>query len=357
MLVEASRDSLKLELMNIENINTDNQILVVAEIGNNHEGDIELAKEMIRHAANAGAGAVKFQTIVPNRLVSESDTGRIDRLNKFQFSYAQFEELAEFSNQCGIHFFSTPFDLESARFLNRIQSIFKISSGDNNFYPLIEEVAEFGKDMIISTGLSELANLVKVNEIVTETWKRIGSNAELAFLHCVASYPVPYEQANLKRILWLKNQFPHATIGYSDHTLGIDACIHAACLGARIIEKHFTLDKHFSDFRDHQLSADPEELTNLVEKLTALDLALGIDAQSTQICESENIKQLRRSIAAGTDIAKGAVVRHEQLTWIRPGTGLPCGSENKVIGKQAVRDIAAGEILLLEDFESAEPAG
>ena len=150
--------------MKIGGLDLDQKVFVIAEIGNNHEGDFALAEELITRAAESGADAVKFQTIIPELFVSRAETARLERLKKFQFSFEQFASLAETARKAGVVFFSTPFDLESARFLNTIQPIFKIASGDNNFYPLLEEVASFGKPMIVSTGLADLAQVRRTHD-------------------------------------------------------------------------------------------------------------------------------------------------------------------------------------------------
>ena len=239
--------------MKINQIDTDQQVFIVAEIGNNHEGDFDVAQELIRQASIVGADAVKFQTYLPELYVSSEDQERLERLRKFQFNFEQFQSLEEFSREQDIIFFSTPFDLVSAEELNKFQSLFKVSSGDNTYIRLLEKVASFKKPTIVSSGLASIKDL----ELVYKIWSKMNAIKKLAILHCVSSYPVPIEEANLLAISELKKVFPDVVIGYSDHTLGIQASCSAVAMGARIIEKHFTIDKNYSDFRDHQLSADP----------------------------------------------------------------------------------------------------
>jgi N,N'-diacetyllegionaminate synthase len=334
----------------IGDFDTSRQVFVVAEIGNNHEGDFALAQEMVRRAAEAGVDAVKFQTFVPDRFVTSADTARLERLRHFQLSYVQFEQLAHLARGLGVMFFSTPLDIESARFLNTIQTVFKIASGDNTFFPLIETVAEFGKPMIISTGLATMPLLERLRRDVRAIWKRTGSDAELAFLHCVVSYPVPLEQAALGGIAALKARFTDCTIGYSDHTVGTDAALFAVAAGARIIEKHFTIDKNYSDFRDHQLSADPVEMRDLVQRIRALTTMMGSEEKVVVPCEEELRTPVRRSIAAARDLAAGAVVTRDDLIWLRPGTGIPAGEEDRVIGHRVVRAITRGELIAAADL-------
>lgn len=335
--------------MNIGNFDTNERVFIIAEIGNNHEGNFEIAKKMISEAAASGVDAVKFQTFIPEH-ISSGDKTRLDRLRGFQFSYDQFSELSLYAKRKGLIFFSTPFDIESAKFLNTIQPIFKIASGDNNFFPLIETVANFYKPMIISTGIISPEEIKKIETFIKKIWHKNNVNPGLSFLHCVASYPVPDDQANLASIIYLNKIFPEVVIGYSDHTLGIKAAVMSVIAGSRIIEKHFTLDKNYSNFRDHQLSADPKELAILVKEVRKAEEMLGIEEKKTQICEKEMNLAGRRSIAAGQDLKNGSKLKFSNLTWVRPGNGLSPGNESKIIGKILKRDLKFGEIIKQSDL-------
>lgn len=330
--------------MRIGNFDTDKRVFVIAEVGNNHEGDFTLAQEMIGRAAEAGVDAVKFQTFIPERYVSCSDPERLERLRKFELAQTDIEALNKQASKCGLIFFSTPFDIASAYFLNSFQPLFKIASGDNNFFPLIDVVASFDKPTLISTGLANLDLLDRLYR----TWGKKADKLRLAFLHCVASYPVPDEQANLGAIATLKARYPDIAIGYSDHTLGIDAAVLAAAAGARLVEKHFTVDKKYSDFRDHQLSAEPSEMKALVEKIRQLEILLGTGDKKPQPCEVDLEIAMRRSISVSRDIHKGTILRLDDLTWVRPGTGLSPGNEDFVIGKMLNRSLQRGEIIVPE---------
>jgi len=337
--------------MKIGNINTKEKVFIIAEIGNNHEGNFELAKQMISQAAVAGADAVKFQTFVPKNLVSNDNEERLKQLSKFQLSYDQFAELSLIAKEKGLIFFSTPFDIETAKFLNTIQPIFKIASGDNNFYPLIDTVASFGKPMIVSTGVADLALIKKVYNKIFKIWA--GKKKDypgLALLHCVASYPVPDEQANIASITYLKKLFPEVIIGYSDHTLGIDAAVLSVIAGARIIEKHFTVDKNYSNFRDHKLSADPKEMRLLVDQVRKAEVMLGIEEKKPQNCENEMNIAGRRSIAAARNLSIGSILAWNDLIWVRPGTGFPPGDENRIIGKKIIRELKMGQVIQQNDI-------
>tara|TARA_X000000950_G_C13877828_1_gene645604 strand:+ start:529 stop:1539 length:1011 start_codon:yes stop_codon:yes gene_type:complete len=330
--------------MKIGNINTSKKIFIVAEIGNNHEGNFELAKKMIEKAALAKVDAVKFQTFIPEH-ISGGDEKRFHRLQKFQFTHVQFKRLVKIAKKNGLVFFSTPFDIESALFLNTIQPVFKIASGDNNFYPLIKKVASFGKPIILSTGNADKNLIIKAYDEVKKIWSNREIKSKLAFLHCVSGYPVPYDQANIGSILYLKKLFSNVEIGYSDHTLGIDAAVNSVFAGARIIEKHFTLDKNYSDFRDHHLSADFRDMKLLVEKVRKAESMFGIEEKKIQKCEKNLEIYGRRSIAASRDLSPGTVLRSSDLIWVRPGIGFPPGNEKKLIGKKISHKIKFGEII------------
>jgi sialic acid synthase SpsE len=200
----------------------------------------------------------------------------------------------------------------------------------------------------MSCGLADLTTIEASQEVIRRVWRGRGRGAFIALLHCVSSYPTPPEEANLLAIQTLSEIAD--VVGYSDHTLGIEAAVAAAALGARIIEKHFTLDKNHSDFRDHQLSSDPEELRLLCERVTLVNLMLGDGLKRQMPCEASLLKAAKRSIAAAHDLPAGAVLTAADITWLRPGGGIPPGGESAVIGQRLRRGVQAGHILHLEDF-------
>ncbi len=330
--------------MKIGDFNLDERVLIVAEIGNNHEGDFEVAKEMVRKAADCGVHAVKFQTFKTEYYVSSSDAARFKRLKSFELTYDQFEKLAELARANGLLFISTPFDLQSAAFLSSIVDAFKIASGDNNFYPLIGRVAETGLPIIISLGLADSAQVMRTVDFVRSYYRDDALANRLVLLHCVTSYPVSSAEANLRSISSLKGHLD-CTVGYSDHTIGTQAAVLAVGLGAKIIEKHFTLDHNYSDFRDHQLSADPAEMAELVKRVADAELMLGEETKVPQRCELEIVAAVRRSIVAGADLRAGHRLQLSDLTWIRPAGPLAPGQEELLVGKQLLRDVTFGEQL------------
>jgi N,N'-diacetyllegionaminate synthase len=336
--------------MKIGKRDTSDRIFIIAEIGNNHEGDFGLAIEMVQMAVEAGADAVKFQTIVPTRLVSEADEKRVRQLTRFQFDANQFEELSRQAEASGLSFISTPFDLEVVTFLNPLVCAFKIASGDNDFWPLIDRVTQTGKPLIVSMGLGQVGNAQAMIDFVEKSAKKHDRQVpEIALLHCVVSYPTPPEQAGIVGVTRLAQS--GVTVGYSDHTMGTRAAELAVAAGARIIEKHFTIDKNYSDFRDHQLSADPSELSLMVKAIREVEKMLGKKETIAPACEVTNETVMRRSIAANRNINVGETVRWEDLCWLRPRVALKPGEEDMICGRKLIKSIRLGEAFTLDHIQ------
>ncbi len=336
--------------MRIGPFDTGEKVLVVAEIGNNHEGKFEVACELVRRAAECGVDAVKFQTFDTDHYVSKTDATRYKRLKSFELSHDQFRKLAGLARSLGLLFISTPLDLASVDFLAGIVDALKIASGDNTFYPLIASAARTGMPMIVSTGLTGLEQVTRTVAFVKAQWAEHEVVGQLAILHCVSAYPVPPDQANILAVRVLKERLD-CEVGYSDHTVGIDAALLAVALGARIIEKHFTLDKNFSDFRDHRLSADPPEMRLLVEKIRLTSFLLGVPEKIIQPCEAAGVEAYRRSIVAGKDLPKGHRLALVDLAWVRPGGGLVPGMEHELVERRLKRNVQFGEQLRSSDLE------
>jgi len=319
-------------------INKDN-VFIVAEIGNNHEGDYSLAEEMIYAASESGVDAVKFQTFKPEKFVSKSDSSRLDQLTKFQLTYDQFYELSIVAEKIGLNFFSTPLDIESAYFLNSIQSIFKISSGDNNYFDLIDTIGSFDKPTIISTGILDFPSIKKLHKYWIDNFNPVN----LFLLHCVSSYPAEDKHLNLGAIDLLKNNFPGNAFGYSDHSIGNLSALAAVAKGSKIIEKHFTLDKDYSDFRDHKLSADPAQMKKLVMQIRKIETMLSSDPECAQEPERQIEPLVRRSIFAAKNLFKGDILTQEDIIFLRPGDGLTQKDKSRVINKKIIIDIKSGQ--------------
>jgi N,N'-diacetyllegionaminate synthase len=330
--------------MKIGSVDLDEEVLVVAEIGNNHEGDFGRAVELVVRAAEAGAQAVKFQTIVPERLVSRTQPARLEQLRRFCFSYEQFGKLAETAARAKVMFMSTPFDVESVRQLAPLVPAFKIASSDNNFVALLEAVAATGKPVLMSTGMAGVADVKRSCAAMEAVWAKRGARPVMVLLHCVSAYPTPPESANLLAMRTLERETGYP-VGYSDHTLGIDAAVLSVALGARVIEKHFTLSKTQSEFRDHQLSAEPAELAELVRRVKLARTVLGDGVKRIMPVEEGVLAAARRSAVARNGLPAGHVITREDLDWLRPGGGVAPDSEATLLGRALKRPVAAGEMI------------
>lgn len=319
--------------------------LVVAELGNNHEGDAGVARELIGVAADAGADAVKLQTFRADDFVRPSDERRHQQLTRFELSPDEVRSLAELAHEVGLLFVSTPLDFPSVDLLESLVDAFKVASGDNDFLPLLDRLADTDRPLIVSTGLLELDEIRAVKERIAGRRAARGSDAGLAFLHAVTAYPCPPEQVNLAAIPMLARDLG-CPVGYSDHTLGSEACVLAATLGASILEKHVTLAHDFSDFRDHRLSATPDELRELVAAVARAWVLLGASAKEPQPAEEELRMAVRRAIVAARDLPPGTVVEAADLTWMRPRDGLAPGQEALLVGRRLERAVGRGEAIL-----------
>ena len=325
-------------------------VLIVAEIGNNHEGNFDVAKELILKAKECSVDAVKFQTFKTEYFVSRRDPARFDQLKSFELSSSQFEQLSELAHSLGLLFISTPLDLESVAFLEPLVDCYKIASGDNTFYPLMKSICQTGKPIILSSGFSDLEQIKKSKQFIEEQWKAKGFHQHLAVLHCVSSYPVPPNEVNLASIPFLANTL-NCDVGFSDHTIGIEASLIAVAVGARILEKHFTLNKNYSHFRDHQLSADPPEMKRLVQEVGRVLTLLGKPEKVVQESEAKSSHLSRRSIVAAANLTQGHRLSWRDLTWMRPAVGMPPGNEERMVGKTLKRSLLLGEPILFSDLE------
>lgn len=334
--------------MYIDSFDCNEKVLIIAEIGVNHEGSYTLAEELLMKAVEAGADAVKFQTFQVDHYISSFlAPARYERAKRFMLTYKEFEKLSKLAKDNNLIFLSTPLDLESVAFLNTIVPAFKVASGDNSFFPLLDAIARTGKPVIMSGGLSTVEQLRYSKSFIENIWATTTQSSDIALLHCVASYPVQVEEANLMAISQFKQNFD-CTIGYSDHVFGIKAALAAAALGARIIEKHFTISKTYSDFRDHQLSAEPEELKAMVEGIREISKLLGSEGRKIQDGEKNILASMRRAIVARHVIEAGQTITWNDITWTRPGEGIAPGQEHMLLGRRARILLVAGEPIMPE---------
>lgn len=325
---------------------------VIAEAGVNHEGSMDLAKRLIHEAAEGGADAIKFQTYKADKIASkespyywdlsqEPTTSQFELFQKYDsFWKGEFETLKTICDQAGIEFMSTPFDVESAKFLNDLMNCFKISSSDLTNKPFIQFMCDFKKPIILSTGASHLWEIAEA-----VSWIEDKGNP-LALLHCVLNYPTPDPNAHLGMITHLKEQFPQHIIGYSDHTLPKDMLSMevATLLGARLIEKHFTHDKTLPG-NDHYHAMDKDDLKHFYERFERIETLLGsFDIKALEE-EAPARKNARRSLVAACDIPVGKIIEESDLTFKRPAFGVSPRLIDEVVGRKARRNIEADEII------------
>jgi len=325
---------------------------MIAEVGVNHEGSMVTAKRLVDEAKEGGAHAVKFQSYKAETLASKHspaywDTTKEPTESQFElfkkhdsFWKEEMQELKNYCDKVGIEFMSTPFDVESAEFLNEMMDVFKISSSDITNKPFIEYICSFEKPIILSTGASDLE---EVHDAVN--WIK-PFNVPLALLHCVLNYPTPDENANLGMIKGLIREFPDNIIGYSDHTLPNDmkVCEIATMLGSVIIEKHFTHDKSLPG-NDHYHAMDKQDLKKFNANLETAFEILGNFKIEALADEEKSRLNARRSLVAAKDIPKGKIIEKSDLTFKRPAHGISPKYIDDVVGKEAKVDIMEDDII------------
>ena len=336
-----------------------NRPYIIAEAGVNHEGIIDLAKRLIGEAKEGGADAIKFQTYKAETIASknspsywdlskESNRSQYELFKKYdKFWKTEFELIKKYCDEVSIEFLSTPFDIESAKFLNELMDVFKISSSDITNKPFIEYICQFGKPIILSTGASYVH---EIQEAVS--WIDKYKNP-VAILHCVLTYPTSDENANLSKILALRKAFPDKIIGYSDHTLPKDmkTLEIATLFGAIILEKHFTFDKSLPG-NDHYHAMDKEDLKIFIKNIDRIYMLLGKPELNCLDVELLARKNARRSLVAKRDIPKGKIIEMEDLTFKRPAYGISPKYIDDVIGKRANIHIKEDEILTWNMLEN-----
>ncbi|MFO7872564.1 MAG: N-acetylneuraminate synthase family protein [Candidatus Undinarchaeales archaeon] len=348
--------------MKLGPVDLNKKTFVIAEVGGNHGGNFEVAKEYVDAAAETGADAVKFQMYTAEKLITknvpplplagDNYESQQERFRELQLTSDEYSKLAEYSKRKGIMFSATPFDNDNADVLEDLTEFYKIASGDLTDLPLLRHVKEKGKLIVLSTGFSTADEIKKTLSYLPQD--------RTALLHCVGTYPCPLEGANLLSISYMQEKF-NLPVGYSDHTIGIDACRVAVSLGAKIIEKHFTLDKTIKT-GDHRLSADKSDMSELVKSVKKIrknktpveaiisdkekrKKLLGKKEKKVQDSEFEIKKSMRRSLAAKVPIKKGEKFTNENLIPLRPETGISPMLIDKVVGKKCKLDMYAEQIL------------
>lgn len=327
------------------------RVLIVAEAGVNHNGNLLIAKKLVDVAHEAGADIVKFQTAKLDALVSKyapmaeyqkKNTGQNETqkkmLGELLLSFEDFTELADYCKKKKIKFLSTPFDIESVAFLNGLVDIWKVPSGEITNYPYLCEIGKTQKDVILSTGMSDLKEVADCVNVLKENGTR-----KITLLHCTTEYPAPIEEINLNAMKTLQTEFG-CEVGYSDHTEGIEVALAAVAMGATVIEKHFTLDKNMNG-PDHKASIEPDELCKLVKGIRKVEKALGNAEKRPGNSEMKNRVIARKSIVARKMIHKGEKFTNDNLTTKRPGNGINPMKWNEIIGRTAKRDFEEDEMI------------
>lgn len=333
---------------------SDKRVIIIAEAGVNHNGDYDRAVEMIHAAQKAGADYVKFQTAVPELVISEfapkaeyqkettgASESQLDMCRKIHLPLSAYKSLKEICDEVGIGFVSTPFDLVSIDTLAELDMDFwKIPSGEITNLPYLRKIAKRGEPVILSTGMSELSEVENALRILEDNGT---PRSKVSLLHCNTQYPTPYSDVNLRAMESLATLGASA-VGYSDHTLGIEVPIAAVALGAKIIEKHFTLDKSLPG-PDHRASLDPDELTKMVSSIRNIEVAAGDKDKTVSPSERPNIVVARKSIVAAKAIRKGELFSEENITVKRPGSGISPLKWDEVLNTPAPRDFEPDELI------------
>lgn len=332
-------------------------VYIIAEAGVNHNGDIELAKKLVKLAAESGADAVKFQTFKKNECTSKyadkaeyqknnSDgSTQYEMISQLELPFSDFKILKEYAESLNIDFISTPDGSESLNCLVDLElPVIKISSTDVTNHQFLKEIGLTQKKIILSTGMSNLAEIEEAVDVIKST-----GNENIILMHCTTSYPTMIDDVNIRAMETMKNAFK-LPVGYSDHTLSSEAAIAAVTLGACYIEKHITLSKELPG-PDHKASMNPDEFKNYVSSIRNTEKLLGNGIKKPTETEKQIMKDVRRSILAKRDLCKGTIITEEMLCFKRPGDGIEPKYIDKIIGLKINRDIKEEEKIQWEDFK------
>lgn len=329
-----------------------NHTIIIAEAGVNHNGSLDRAKQMVVAAKQAGADYIKFQTGIPEKVISKfaemadyqkanvgTRESQLDMVRKIMLPNDEFRELKEYCDRQDIKFMSTPFDLTSIDVLVPLaMDYWKIPSGEITNLPYLRKIARLHQPVIMSTGMSGMEEIAAALQVLIQNGL---TREQITLLHCNTEYPTPYEDVNLRAMLAIREEF-QVKVGYSDHTRGIEVPIAAVAMGAQVIEKHFTLDKTLPG-PDHVASLEPQELTAMVKAIRHIERALGSGLKQVSVSERKNIAIARKSIIAARDIKAGETFTEDNLTVKRPGNGISPMRWDEVMGQTARRDFVEDE--------------
>lgn len=340
------------------------KIKIVAEIGCNHNGDVNLAKQMVVAAKECGADAVKFQTFKSEALISRyapkaeyqkettgADDSQLDMIKALELSHEDFIEIRDYADSLGLEMFSTPFDFESIDFLESIcQRVWKIPSGEITNLPYLRKIGSSmtaDREIILSSGMATVGEIKNCIDVLVDAGT---APSQIILLHCNTEYPTPDIDVNLSAINDLKANFPGVQFGFSDHSVGSVAAIGAATMGIVLIEKHFTLDKNLPG-PDHKASATPEEFREICEAVRRIEDMFGVGKKVVTASEQKNIAIARKSIVAAVKIKKGEIFTEENITCKRPGNGISPMCWDDILGKVAEQDFEEDQLIVADGFD------
>lgn len=333
----------------------------IAEAGVNHNGSLDMAKQMVDVAADAGADAIKFQTFKADKAIApgtrkadyqsrntNDEDDQLEMVRRLELSHEEFTDLAHHCAAKGIEFLSTPFDDSSIDFLSDLGMVaYKVPSGEAINVPYLRRVAACGVPVLLSTGMCTMDEV----RLSVKTLQGAGAT-DIAVMHCVSCYPAPPEDSNLKAMAAMGEVFG-VPVGYSDHTLGVEVSLAAVALGAVVLEKHFTLDRAM-DGPDHAASHEPSELKALMKGVRLVEASLGDGVKAPQPSETDTLKVVRRSLFIARPVAQGAVIAAADLMALRPASGISPAEFDRVVGKSAATDLEAGQMLTWDVIENTD---
>ena len=335
--------------MKVFGLDTESDLIIVAEIGVNHEGSVKAARNMIKQASDCGVHAVKLQSYTPEKFTSSSNAERLKRVKRFSLSKSEHIELASFANDLGVGFFSTPVSEDWVETLASIGGAIKIASGDIDFAPVLMSAAKTDLPIILSTGCSECREVDLAVQLISNVRGKDCMAESLALMHCVSQYPAKLGDCNLASIDFMAKRYGLA-VGWSNHVVGPLACYAATAMGASIIEVHITDQKEGRDFRDHSISFDFSELSELVNNLLDIRRSAGVIGKRPTEGELLIKGDIRKGLVASQDLKRDTILADDDISYARPAHGYKASERRKIIGKKLLTAVKKGEIFYPDLF-------
>lgn len=319
-------------------------LIVIAELGINHEGDVKVAETVIEQLKGTGAAAIKLQSFTPERYASASDSERLKRLKTFSLDLEAHKHLKAKAHEAGLSFISTPLSEDWVEPLAELCDALKIASGDIDFAPTIIAAAETDLPVIMSTGTAEIEEVDSAVQLFTSARNSECIANEFHLMHCISEYPVRVEDCNLLSIPFMRERYG-INVGWSNHVIGPLACYAAVSLGARIIEVHVTDHKEGREFRDHALSFEPQEISDLVSELNAIKSGLGNFHKKPTPNEQKNTLVFRKGLVFSHDLNSGSVLTEEDIMFARPAIHFSSNEKNKLLGRKLSQNVKSGHLI------------